>query len=238
MCAIKSLKYVHIFFDLDHTLWDFNANSRAALASLHADFLKERKVKFDFKKFYYTYQDVNDLWWQQYRNGKVRKSELRNGRFRDTLHRFGILDEELTEVLATEYVARSPYQTRLFPGALEILDLLRHKGHRLSIITNGFEEIQHIKIRESGMTDHFDHIITSEQVDARKPDNRIFAHALETAGVDPKDSVMIGDSLEADIRGAERAGIDQVYFNPKGKGHDFNPTFEIRALHELEGIIE
>ena len=237
MCAIKSLKYAHIFFDLDHTLWDFNANSRAALASLHADFLDERTVTFDFKKFYYTYQSVNDIWWQQYRIGKVTKAELRNGRFRDTLHRFGILDEELTEALATAYVARSPYQTKLFPGAIEVLDWMRSRGHKLSIITNGFEEIQHIKIRESGISDHFDHVITSEQVDARKPDNRIFAHALETAGADPKESLMIGDSLEADIRGAARAGMDQVFFNPHGKKHDGRPTYEVENLIDLKQVI-
>ncbi len=194
-------------------------------------------VSFNFKRFYYTYQEVNDNWWQQYRVGKVKKAELRNGRFRDTLHRFGILDEELTEVLATEYVARSPYQTRLFPGAIEVLDWMRTKGYKLSIITNGFEEIQHIKIRESGMMDHFDHVITSEQVNARKPDNRIFNHALETAGVDPQDTVMIGDSLEADIRGAERAGMDQVFFNPMGKKHDGNPTYEVGTLLELKQIL-
>jgi putative hydrolase of the HAD superfamily len=230
-------KYPHIFFDLDHTLWDFDANSRTALESLYTDFIKSRAAKLTFKEFYYSYKDVNDRWWQQYRVGKVDKAALRTGRFRDTLHRFGILDEGLTEDLAREYVARSPYQTKLFPGAIEVLDWLQAKGHTMSIITNGFEEIQHIKIKESGMERHFTHIITSEQVDARKPDERIFNHAFELSGADPSQSLMIGDNLEADIKGASKAGMDQVYFNPEGKKHLHYPTFEIKSLLELRNII-
>lgn len=196
-----------------------------------------RNVRFDLKSFFYSYQDVNSNWWQQYRAGNVTKAQLRNGRFRDTLQRFGILDEELTEILSTEYIARSPYQTILFPGAIEVLDWLSSRGYEMHIITNGFEEIQHIKLREAGLTPFFQEIITSEQVDARKPDLRIFTHAFETTGALPYESIMIGDSLEADIQGAAQAGMDQAYFNPKGKKHQAKPTFEIRDLLELKEIM-
>lgn len=190
-----------------------------------------------FNEFYYRYREINDQWWQQYRIGKAKKSELRTGRFRDTLQRFGITNEELVEWLASEYVNRSPYQTALFPGAIETLEAIRDMGIKLNIITNGFEEVQHIKVTESGMGSYFEHIITSEQVSARKPDIRIFEHALEVCGAEASTSLMIGDNLDADIRGAADIKMDQVYFNPHGEKHESNPTYEVKALGEILSII-
>lgn len=227
------IKYEHIFFDLDHTLWDFKTNSRNALEQLHEEFILLRSPKLKFNDFYYRYVEVNDHWWQQYRMGKVGKQDLRGGRFRDTLQHFGITDEVLTETLAHEYTARSPYQTTLFPGAIETLETLVERGHILHIITNGFEEVQHIKLSESKLRTYFDQVITSEMVKARKPEPQIFDHAFKLSGAKPSESLMIGDSLIADIRGAELAGMDQVYFNPEGNKHDYSPTYEIRELEEM-----
>lgn len=231
------MRYEHIFFDLDHTLWDFKTNSRNALSELFELHLKPRNPKISFNRFYDTYQSVNDRWWAQYRAEKVDKESLRTGRFRDSLHRFGIVDESLTESLSQGYVDRSPYLTSLFPNALDVLRHLMDKGYRMHIITNGFEEVQHIKIRESGLRGFFEEIITSEQAGVKKPDPGIFEYALERTSASLDRSMMIGDNLHADIQGAKEIGMDQVWFDPHSKGQDGHATHRIHDLRELKSIL-
>lgn len=231
------MRYEHIFFDLDHTLWDFKTNSRNVLSELFELHLKPRNPRISFNNFYYTYQSVNDLWWAQYRAEKVDKESLRTGRFRDSLHRFGIVDESLTEVLSQGYVDRSPYLTSLFPNALEVLGHLLEKGYRMHIITNGFEEVQHIKIRESGLRRYFEEVITSEQAGVKKPDPGIFKYALERTSAPLDKSMMIGDNLHADIQGAKEIGMDQVWFDPHSNGQDGHATHRISDLKELKSIL-
>jgi putative hydrolase of the HAD superfamily len=228
-------KYKDLFFDLDHTLWDFETNSRSALQELFEDYLNPSSMSFN--GFHQTYVEVNDRYWEQYRAGRVSKKQLRIGRFRDSLQRFGLENEKLSETLAEQYVRRSPYQTALFPQAIETLEFLKDKGYRLHIITNGFEEVQHIKIEQSGLSRFFSAIITSEMVGKRKPHARIFERALKEAETKVEDSIMIGDNLNADIKGALNFGMDQVFFNPEEKEHQVNPTFEIKELVELQSLL-
>ncbi|NNC84386.1 MAG: noncanonical pyrimidine nucleotidase, YjjG family [Flavobacteriales bacterium] len=228
-------RYRDLFFDLDHTLWDFDTNSRSALQELFNDYLNP--LSTDFDRFHQTYVEVNDNYWQQYRAGRVTKKVLRIGRFRDALIRFGFDDEALSWTLADQYVKRSPYQTALFPYAIETLEYLREKGYQMHIITNGFEEVQHIKLEQSGLLPFFSKVITSEMVGQRKPHERIFRRAMQEATTTPDVSIMIGDNLEADIKGAQHFGMDQVFFNPYQKAQDIRPTYVIEELRELREIL-
>lgn len=228
-------RYKDLFFDLDHTLWDFETNSRSALEELFEDFLNPLSTSFE--GFHQTYVDVNHRYWEQYRAGRVTKKDLRFGRFRDALQRFGMEDETLTRTLAEEYVKRSPYHTALFPNTLETLSSLEEKGYSMHIITNGFQEIQHIKLSESGLLGFFNEIITSELVSKRKPHPEIFEYALVRANANKDESIMIGDNLNADILGAKEFGMDQVFFNPQGISHDADPTYEINDLGQLEELL-
>ncbi|NND95306.1 MAG: noncanonical pyrimidine nucleotidase, YjjG family [Flavobacteriales bacterium] len=228
-------RYKDLFFDLDHTLWDFETNSRSALEELFEDYLNPLTTSFE--GFHQTYVDVNHRYWEQYRAGRVTKRDLRFGRFRDSLQRFGMQDESLTRTLAEEYVKRSPYHTALFPNTLETLSELNRKGYSMHIITNGFEEIQHIKLKESGLRDFFEEIVTSELVSKRKPHPKIFEFALDCANATKEESIMIGDNLHADILGAKQFGIDQVFFNPDGLSHEAEPTYEITDLRQLEELL-
>lgn len=228
--------YTHLFFDLDHTLWDFETNSTLALMELFEEYKLSERTGVGFEAFHQTYKQVNDQLWDQYRKGLVDKSTLRNSRFTNTLGQFGVKDLAMGLVLEEEYINRSPRNTALFEGTLEALEALSN-SFEMHIITNGFTEVQELKMTGSGLDPYFKHRITSESVGANKPDPRIFLHALRKAGAKRKESLMIGDSLEVDIAGARRVGMDQVYFNPEGTLHNERPTFEIRSMKQLPHLL-
>lgn len=225
-------RYNHLFFDLDHTLWDFDTNSRITLEELFDEHELDRRTGVSFSQFLSVYKVINDRLWEAYRKHEITKEELRNSRFFFALKEHGLEDPHLGHALEEAYISRSPKKTTLFPDALEVLGTLSER-YRLHIITNGFTEVQDIKMSGSGLAPYFVHRITSEEAGANKPDPRIFLHALRTAGAKRKESLMIGDHLEADIGGARRVGMDQVFFNPHGQAHEERPTYEIRALREL-----
>ena len=100
----------------------------------------------------------------------------------------------------------------MFEGTIEILEYLKDQ-YKLHIITNGFEEVQNKKMRKSGILHFFDHIITSESVGVKKPNPKVFKHALDMAKTSASSSVMIGDNLEADIYGAINCGMKAIHFN-------------------------
>ena len=229
-------KYNHIFFDLDHTLWDFNRNSRETLEELFEIYsLKNYGIEV-FEDFVSTYRVVNDRMWDMYRNGAISKEKLRATRFYETLLEFEIDHPELAAEIDHEYIERSPHKTHLFPHALDVLGYLSEKYH-LHIITNGFTEVQNIKLTKSGLKPFFKHKITSEVAGVNKPDPKIFTYAMHQAGAKRKESIMIGDNLQVDIVGARRVGIDQVFFNPDQVPHGEAVTFEIQSLNELRGIL-
>lgn len=230
-------KYAHIFFDLDHTLWDFEANSRAALALIFVEMNLSASGIATLDEFMAHYKPLNANCWALYKKGKIKKEELRHRRFADTLARFGIADSALGARMGEAYLDLSPRQTALLPGALETLDYLAGRGYPMHIITNGFSEVQHLKMERSGLAPYFDLIIISEKVGVNKPDKRVFRHALDAAGATKEGSVMIGDDLHADILGARGAGIDQIYFNPHGHAHKRTLTHEIGRLDELLKIL-
>jgi putative hydrolase of the HAD superfamily len=228
--------YKNIFFDLDQTLWDFETNSRETLLEL-ADKYKFTAIGIDsFDAFLTVYLEINEKMWEQHRKGLVDKHTLRYGRFEQTLEKFDITDKQLAHNIANDYTGTAPYKTNMFPNAIETLQYLSKK-YSMHIITNGFEEVQFIKIKNCGIESFFNNVVTSEKASCQKPDIRIFQYALNAANAEPHNSIMIGDCLDADIGGARNAGLDQVYFNPKGKAHNQSSTYEIRNLNELVTIL-
>lgn len=232
------MPYKQIFFDLDHTLWDFEANSQETLQDLYEHYgLKERGVP-DFPAFYTVYAAHNEKLWERFRNGYVTREELRWKRMWHTLLDFKIGDQQLVRDFSERYLEILPTKTHLFPDTLEVLDYLKGKAYPIHLITNGFEETQHSKLRHSGITDYFTCIVTSESAGSLKPHAGIFEFALNKTNCLPTEALMIGDALEVDIKGAHQAGIHQVYFNPFGlQTGTFQPTYNIGKLAELKDIL-
>jgi putative hydrolase of the HAD superfamily len=230
------LKYKHIFFDLDHTLWDFETNSVNALKQIFADEKLQQQGVPIFENFYNRYKKINDRFWARYHNGYATKEQLRVGRFLDTLAEFGIKDAAMAERMAQSYLDLSPRQTTLFPDTIQVLSYLQGK-YKLHLITNGFAEVQWIKLELSGLRPFFEHIIISEEVGTQKPDKQIFEIAMQRANTTPDACIMIGDNFNTDIAGAKNAGIDQIYFNPKNERVREPATFVINELKELMRIL-
>lgn len=228
-------RYRHLFFDLDHTLWDFRTNSRAVLSALYIELgLQERGVGSS-EELIAAYEEINEGLWQRYERGHIRKDVMRVLRFRNTLLTFGVKDSALSERMGDLYLERTPQMQGLFPGALELLESLRpHYG--LHIITNGFEATQTTKLRSSGITHLFDHVICSEAVGVSKPDPRIFQQAMKRAKTTAEESLMIGDNARADMAGARNVGMDHAHFAPEG-GADPEATYSLLRLEELRLLL-
>jgi putative hydrolase of the HAD superfamily len=230
------MQYKQLFFDLDHTLWDFEANSRQTLEELYHNLrLRERGVH-SFDDFFSRYIVHNDKLWERYRNGYIKVDELRWKRMWLTLLDFKIGDEPLARKMDVLFLDALPTRKILFPYAIEILDYLTQKGYRLHLITNGFEKTQLSKIENAGLSGYFGEVITSEGANSLKPHKEIFEYAFRKTGAEPAESIMLGDSIEADIQGAMNAGIDQVYVNHLGIEPEIRPTYTIYSLKELEKI--
>lgn len=149
---------------------------------------------------------------------------------------FKIADDVLAKDLSIRFLDLLPTRTILFPHAIEILEYLADKKYELHLITNGFEKTQHSKLKYSGLDKYFKEVITSEGSSSLKPNKEIFDFAFEKTGADPKESIMLGDSIEVDIIGAMKAGIDQVFINHLNIDTDIKPTYVVRSLKELENI--
>lgn len=203
----------HLFFDLDRTLWDFNQNSKCALKILFNNYVKS-SYNISFDSFYKCYVRINESFWDKYRKNQIEKSDLRVNRFRDTFLEFGIDDDLLVNQFSDGYVELSPYQTILFPNVINVLKELKSLNYKMHIITNGFEEVQYIKLKNSGLIDFFQTVVCSEEINSLKPSPKIFNHALKKANADLNNSVMIGDDYVADIIGAEKSGFKVLHFVP------------------------
>lgn len=224
----------HLFFDLDRTLWDFEKNSQAALSILYHDLKLDDHID-SFHSFHGTYKRINAKLWQLYGSGQLSKEVLRIKRFTDTLERFAVKNDELSNALADGYVKISPYQTNLFPGTKETLEILS-EDNQLHIITNGFKEIQFIKLENSGIRDFFDVIVCSELVGKNKPAPDVFHYALKEANARVSESVMIGDDYHVDVLGAENIGVPGILFEPNTRAQKKH-RWQIETLHEIPDLL-
>ena len=230
------MQYSAIFFDLDHTLWDFETNSTQTLQEIVSKFNLLEMGLPSADEFISSYQEINERMWEEYRKGKLDRVILRNTRFHKALIEFGIDKYPLSLEMGEYYLRESPLKKNLFPHALETLSYLKQK-YDLHIITNGFNEVQFVKLEHSELAPFFTHVITSEAANSKKPEAAIFDYAMRIANAKPENSLMIGDSLEQDIAGARNYGIDQVFFNPNKIKHAEQVSYEIYALHELKTIL-
>lgn len=234
------MKYKHLFFDLDHTLWDFEANSRQTLLELYHTLKLEEKGVTDFDLFHRQYLVHNDKLWSRYRNGFIKVDELRWKRMWLSLLDFKIADEKLAREMGVVFLDQLPTRNILFPHAKEILDYLVANSYALHLITNGFEKTQHSKLKNSGLDIYFKQVITSEGSNSLKPHKEIFDYAFDKANAQPDESIMIGDTLDVDILGGMNAGIDQVHVNHLTKDveliNDKKPTYTVFSLEELKNI--
>lgn len=228
----------HIFFDLDRTLWDFETNSERALRQIYSELNLDEYFR-SFQHFFTRYKKINAELWYLYSKNQITKDRLRVQRFEETFIQLTNKKEpELSEKIAELYVQISPFQTTLFPNTKETLIELKSNGYQLHIITNGFKEVQFIKLENSGIIDFFDVILCSEEVGKSKPAPEVFYRALKMANAKPENSIMIGDSMEADVLGAENVGIKSILFDPHFQHEDKRHTWILRRLEKLLEMIE
>jgi putative hydrolase of the HAD superfamily len=230
------MKYRHLFFDLDHTLWDFDANARETLVDIYGIFELAGRNIAPFDDFYRKYLYHNEILWNRYHNGFITADELKWKRMWRTLLDFKIGDETLAKAISARFLEILPVKQNLFEHAKEILEYLTAKGYTLHMITNGFEKTQWSKLNNSGLGHYFTHVITSEASNSVKPQKEIFDYAISKAGAVHKESIMIGDNLDADIKGAINAGIDSIFVNHINAVTEVQPTYTVTHLQQLENI--
>ncbi|WP_420574711.1 YjjG family noncanonical pyrimidine nucleotidase [Kordia sp.] len=221
-----------IFFDLDHTLWDFEKNSALTFKKI----LEESNVTVNFEHFLEVYVPINLEYWRMFREERISKKELRYQRLSKT---FKVLEfeasDDLINHLSEQYIAHLSSFNHLFEHTHELLQYLQGR-YKLHIITNGFRDVQQRKIKASGIYDYFEHIIDSESVHVKKPNPKIFHHALELANVAPENALMIGDSFEADILGAMEVKMNAIHVDfDKKYTHLLCPI--VRHLSEIEKML-
>lgn len=225
----------HIFFDLDKTLWDFEKNSYEALSEI---FERHRLENFNIRRedFIEVYIEKNEYCWDLYRKNQIQKPELRFTRFLMALNEFGINNQALAEALGDDYIHSAPYKTHLIPGAKEVLEYLSQK-YTLHIITNGFEEVQHIKLEKCGIEKYFKTVTTSERAGCKKPDAGIFKFALARGNTYAYQSLMIGDDPLVDVEGARLAGMKAIHFNQEAAQSSIKGIHSIQNLSELRLLL-
>lgn len=218
----------HIFFDLDHTLWDFDKNSAMAFEQM----FEKHRLDLDLELFLETYRPVNFDYWKRYQENRVTKNDLRYGRLKDTFDSLSYeTSVETINSLASDYIEMLPLNNHLLEGAIEVLDELK-ANYSLHIITNGFEEVQHKKLKTAGISTYFESITTSEEAGVKKPNPGIFELAMRKALAKPESSLMVGDNFEADVMGAKNLGIQSVFFDYYSRD-EITEVPTVKKLNEL-----
>jgi len=223
-------KISDIFFDLDHTLWDFEKNSALAFEAI----LKKHDINVNVEEFVALYVPINTKYWKLYQDDEVTQEELRYGRLKDAFNAVNYaISDDLIQLLSEEYIHFLPQYNHLFEGTIELLNYLKPK-YKLHIITNGFNEIQYNKLKNSNIAHYFETVTNSENAGFKKPSPHIFHYALDLARSKKETSIMIGDNFEADIQGALNVGIDAIMFNE----HNIEITENIKQVNNLLAIKE
>ena len=234
-----SLKYEHIIWDLDHTLWDFDTNSTETILEILHDFDLLGKPIMEPQKFLADYIRINRHCWDLYQIGEMDKATLRYTRFQQAFELHGVSAEssrELSDRFCEEYVVRCPKKNVLIDGAVEILDYLKAKNYKMCIMTNGFIEAQHVKMHVSGLNPYFDHVFISENLKAKKPDPKAYHAVLNALNTKVENCIMIGDSASSDIQGAVHVDMDSIHFLPDGST-ETKGTHAIKELMEIKEIL-
>ena len=233
----SGIKYKSLFLDLDDTLWDTYHNNKECLEEIYHDYNLVRHYP-SFGEFFDIYMPHNEMLWAKYRNHEIDRRELILDRWAYILRRMGINDNEYALKINSDFLRRTTTKTKTIDGAISLLEYL-YSGYRLFILSNGFREVQYLKLQNSGLAPYFERIILSEDVSIQKPHKEIFDYALKNTNSRRTESLMIGDSPEADIAGAQNAKIDQIWLNPDNLNYkgSLPPTFIVRSLHEIKDIL-
>ena len=230
-------KYKSLFFDLDDTLWDTFHNNKECLEEIYHDYNFGRYYP-SFEEFFDIYMPHNETLWAKYRSHEIDRRELILDRWIYVLRPMGIDNNEYAMEVNSDFLRRTTKKTRTIEGAISLLEYLYPK-YRLFILSNGFREVQTLKMQNSGLSSYFERMILSEDVSIQKPHKEIFDYALKNTNSRRVESLMIGDNPEADIEGAQNAKIDQIWLNPSGKNYkgSYPPTFTVGSLNDIKKIL-
>jgi putative hydrolase of the HAD superfamily len=221
------MKYQHLFFDLDHTIWDFETNAKESLQDLYTTHNLAAKGVDSFDHFFDHYSAHNQRLWDRYTKGFIKQEELKWKRMWLALLEYKIADETLSRQMSLDFLEILPTKKTLFEGTTELLTYLQGKGYQMHLVTNGFENVQHQKIKYAGLSHYFGAVITSEASNSLKPNKEIFDYAFAKTGATATNSIMIGDNQDADIKGGINAGMDTIFVNHIGA------TPHVKATHEV-----
>ena len=231
------MAYKDLFFDLDHTLWDFELNSKETMQELYSNHHIAALGITDFDAFFNIYTAHNHRLWDRYAKGFIKQEELRWKRIYLSLLDFKIANEQLSKDMSLEFLQILPTKKKLFPHTIEILNYLKEKDYKMHLITNGFESVQIKKIKNAEIAHYFNEVITSETSNSLKPNKEIFEFALKTANATLSESIMIGDNETADIQGGINIGMDTVFVNHLNVAPTLPATYTITHLKELEELL-
>jgi len=231
------MAYKDLFFDLDHTLWDFELNSKETMQELYINHHIAALGITDFDAFFNIYTAHNHRLWDRYSKGFIKQEELRWKRIYLSLLDFKIANEQLSKEMSLEFLQILPTKKKLFPHTIEILNYLKEKDYKMHLITNGFESVQMQKIKNANIAHYFTELVTSETSNSLKPNKEIFEFALKTTNATLSESIMIGDNETADIQGGINIGMDTVFVNHLNVAPTIPATYTITHLKELEALL-
>jgi len=229
-------RYRSLFFDLDHTLWDYEANAEETLQEIYADYHLDKLIDSGSSHFVEVFFEVNNRLWDHFDRGLIHKSVIRNDRFDEIFKAFGVSNRETASKVNKAFITNCPHKTHTVPGAIDLLKAVKSKWS-VHIITNGFKEVQWIKLNKSGLDQFVDQVFISEEMGAKKPDPVFFKKALAQSKSVAAESLVIGDNLNTDIKGARDFGLDHVYYNPKKVLHNTSVTHEVHHLSQILELI-
>lgn len=227
--------YKHLFFDLDHTLWDFDKNTSEAIGEIY-NLFDFSKWSFSLEEFMKYFNEANNYLWNKFNHGLIDRLELRNSRFKIILKKLGFKATDVPDGIGDKYLELAPDKSNVMPYTHEVLAYLQ-PNYDLHIISNGFDDVQHRKLRASNIHHYFDQVVTSDNSGYRKPQKEIFEYALKSSGALKNNSLFIGDNLDTDIQGAHNAKIDHIFYNPEKHPHSIEVTYEVASLKELMNIL-
>lgn len=227
--------YKHIFFDLDHTLWDYDKNTFETITEIY-NLYNLSKLSISFDEFLTHFHEINNLLWDKFNHGLIDRYELRDNRFRLILQQLGVRESDIPNDIGETFLEIAPLKSSVVPFTHEVLEYL-HPKYQLHIISNGFDDVQYKKLKASNIFHYFDKIITSDNSGYRKPQKEIFEFSMDVVGSSRSDSMFVGDNLDTDIQGAQNAQMDHIFYNPDKKDHTFQVTYEIQSLKEIMNIL-
>ena len=229
------MKYATVFFDADDTLFDYQKSERFALSSTlsHLNIDPSKEIAS-------AYKTINSGLWAEREKGAIGIDRLRILRFEMLFEKCGLSCGASFEAISDMYLDFLSSRTFLMPGAESVCGQLHGKGVVIAIITNGITRVQTTRLENSPIRQYIDRMIISEEIGTSKPDKAIFEYAFSLLpDSEPDETLIVGDSLTADIKGGILAGIDTCWYNPDGKANnsELAPAYEIASLHDLLSIL-